>query len=281
MLLVNQFVKGSVAACSGGARERRVLLSGAVFLAASVAFGADKAAGTGARTGTADSAETERVVLPDFDSANPEPDGPGFSQWERVVRGFRREHHFAVTGGYEVGNWLVGSLGKLRSLQTRDSGFWGRAEYTHHLQIYRGLGYFLGSSAGATYTRTDDSAPVKPPTSLIYPGVVAGAVYNFSPSIRALGAASINLERYDGLRGINPDEDGVEVPPTEISITVESYDAMIGVDFFPALQFAVRLEFHDRYQFYRKPRDAGDKPVNADLERFDRWLGAGIVYHLL
>lgn len=207
--------------------------------------------------------------------------GLEFTQWERIVRGFRREHHFAVTSGYGVGSWQVGSFGKLRSLQVGDSGFWGRAEYTYHLQLYRGLGYFLGSSAGVSYTKTRDSAPIKPPTSLIYPGVVAGGIYNFSPRFRLFAAASINLERYDDLRGINPDEDGVAVAPTEVSITMESYDGAIGLDFFPALQFAIRLSFHDRYQFYRKPRDAGDKPVNADLERFDRWLGAGVVYHLL
>jgi hypothetical protein len=199
-----------------------------------------------------------------------------FTRWERVVRGFRREHHFAVTGGILQGSWQVANFGPLRDLQIGDDGFWTRGEYTYHLQIFGPFGYMLGSSTGATYTRTADAAAVKPPTSLIYPGVVAGLVYNISPRIRALGAISVNLERYDGLRAVAPGEQD-----TEISITMESYDAMAAVDVFATLNVAIRLEGHDRYQIYRRPRNAGDKPVNAGLQRLDRWYGAGLVYHML
>jgi|GEM_PF-2114088 len=205
-----------------------------------------------------------------------ETSGREFSRWERVVRGFRREHHFAVTGGYLKGTWQVGNLGSMRDRSIADSGFWTRGEYTYHLQIYGPFGYMLGSSTGATYTRTVDGAELKPPTSLIYPGVVAGLVYNISPRIRALGAVSVNLERYDGLRAVVPGE-----PETAVSITMESYDSMAAVDLFATINLAVRLEGHERYQFYRRPRNAGDKPVNAGLERFDRWYGAGLVYHML
>lgn len=199
-----------------------------------------------------------------------------FTRWERVVRGFRREHHFSVTGGYLRGSWQVGSFGPLTNMQIGDDGFWTRGEYTYHLQIYEGFGYLLGSSLGTTYTRTEDTAALKPPTSFIYPGVVAGAVYNISPRFRLLGAASVNLERYDGLRALAEGQD-----ETKISITMESYDAQAALDIFVAINFAIRIEGHDRYQLYRKPRNAGDKPVNADIERFDRWYGAGIVYHML
>lgn len=199
-----------------------------------------------------------------------------FTRWERVVRGFRREHHFGVTGGYLRGSWNVSSFGPLKNTQIGDEGFWTRGEYTYHLQIYDGFGYLLGSSLGTTYTRTSDVAALKPPTSLIYPGVVVGAVYNISPRFRLLGAGSVNLERYDGLRALAEGQD-----ETQISITMESYDAQAALDIFVAINFAIRIEGHDRYQLYRKPRNAGDKAVNADIDRFDRWYGAGIVYHML
>jgi hypothetical protein len=202
--------------------------------------------------------------------------GPGFTRWERVVRGFRREHSFSAAGGYLRGRWIVRSMGTLKDRLVADDGAWSRAEYTYHLQLYEGFGYLLGSTFGATYTRTGDSEPIKPPTSLIYPGLVAGFVYNFSPSVRAAVFGGINLERYDGIKetdGIGDDE--------KIYVTLESYDLGTAIDIFATLPLGVRLEFHDRYQKYRKPRSSEGKLVNASLERFDRWLGAGIVYHML
>ncbi len=213
-------------------------------------------------------------------SEAPAPLTREFTRWERVVRGFRREHHFGVTGGYLRGNWNVSKFGPVTDMQIGDDGFWTRGEYTYHLQIYEGFGYLLGSSLGTTHTRTADLAALKPPTSLIYPGVVVGAVYNISPRVRLLGAGSINLERYDGLRALALDSAGGQ-EDSEISITMESYDAQAALDIFVAINLAIRIEGHDRYQLYRKPRNAGDKPVNADIERFDRWYGAGIVYHML
>jgi hypothetical protein len=210
------------------------------------------------------------------EEAGKETSGREFTRWERVVRGFRREHHFAVTGGILQGSWQVANFGPLRDLQIGDDGFWTRGEYTYHLQIFGPFGYMLGSSAGATYARTADDAAVKSPTSLIYPGVVAGLVYNISPRVRALGAISVNLERYDGLRAVAQGQQD-----TEISITMESYDAMAAIDVFAAMNLAIRVEGHDRYQIYRRPRNAGDKPVNAGLQRLDRWYGAGLVYHML
>lgn len=205
-----------------------------------------------------------------------ESQGAGFTRWERVVRGFRREHSFSVTGGYLRGRWTVRSMGTLKDRLISDDGAWSRAEYAYHLQLYEGFGYLLGSTFGATYTRTGESEPIKPPTSLIYPGLVAGLVYNFSPSVRAVAFGGINLERYDGIvesDGIGDDE--------KIYVTLESYDLGLAVDVFATLPLGVRLEFHDRYQKYRKPRSSEGKPVNASLERFDRWLGAGVVYHML
>ncbi len=206
------------------------------------------------------------------------PNGPirEFTRWDRVVRGFRREHHFALTGGYLRGAWHVGKFGALSEQVVSDVGLWSRAEYTYHLQIFQGFGYFLGSSLGATYTRTEDAAELKPPTSLIYPGMAFGVVYNISPVFRLLAAGNVNLERYDGLRALAAGQ-----KDTEIAITMESYDGAVAMDIFATINLAIRIEGHDRFQLYRKPRNASDKPVNADLERLDRWYGAGIVYHML
>ena len=202
-----------------------------------------------------------------------------FSLWDRMVRGFRGEHNFAATTGYLSGSWQVGRFGPLKSTHIGDVGFWTRWEYSYHLQIYQGLGYLVGSSLGTTYTRTSDSALLKPPTSFIYPGVVAGLVYNISPRIRVLGAGSINLERFDDLKAMPELPEAGEA--STISITMESYDGMAAIDIFAAINLAIRIEGHERFQLYRKPRNAEDKAVNADLERLDRWYGAGLVYHML
>ena len=94
-----------------------------------------------------------------------------------------------------------------------------------------------------------------------------------------LGAGSINLERFDDLKAMPELPEAGEA--STISITMESYDGMAAIDIFAAINLAIRIEGHERFQLYRKPRNAEDKAVNADLERLDRWYGAGLVYHML
>lgn len=204
------------------------------------------------------------------------------SAWNRYIRGFRRDHNFALSVGASSGTWDVRRFGTLRQRKYETSGVWSRFQYSFHLPLYNGLGYMLGSSFGYHYEASDRRKPFRPVPALMFPGVLIGVVANFSPVFRLSAAFDAYMERLNGIG----ERDGTP-PDGEISVTMEAFDFGTFFDVFYDLAWAVRLEGHYRHHEYLEPSCASsqtcrnDFPVNANFKKDDRWLGLGIVHHLL
>ncbi len=204
------------------------------------------------------------------------PSAQELHRWERHVRGFRREHNFAFSLGASSGEWLIKRFGTLNGRRFDSSGVVARFQYSFHLPLYGGFGYMLGSSGGYNYEAADKRKPFQPVPSYVFPGLLVGLVYNASPVVRLSLAAEAYLERHNGLRERSGEGEG-----TEIHITMTAYDAGAFLDLFYDLSWALRLEGHYRHLEYHRPLDAIDLPVNANIKKNDRWMGLGVVYHLL
>lgn len=200
-------------------------------------------------------------------------------RWDRHVRGFRREHNFALASGVSSGRWTVKRFGSLEDRKFDDSGVWTKFQYSFHLPIYKGFGYMLGSSTGYHYESTDDRRDFHPVAAVQYPGVLAGLVMNFTPVIRVSTAFDVYLERHNGIE--EADDDGED---EKIFVTLQAYDTGIFIDVFYQLSWALRLEGHKRHVDYQKPfiPDSTESfPVDANFKKDDQWVGVALVYHLL
>src|SRR5206468_3802483 len=90
--------------------------------------------------------------------------------WDRYVRGFRRDHNFVVSAGVSKGTWNVKSFGTIKDRQFKNSGVYSLFTYAFHLPLYKGFGYLLGSTFGYHYEASDARAAFRPVPSFIFPG---------------------------------------------------------------------------------------------------------------
>jgi hypothetical protein len=219
--------------------------------------------------------------------AEPEPESVGISviellsrrelhRWERHIRGFRREHNFALSTGISSGTWKVKRFGSIENKSYENTGIFSKFQYTFHLQWIEGFGYLLGSSTGYHYETADRRSDFRPVDAMQYPGVVAGLVYNFNPVLRILTTLEAYLERHTGIEeNDDVDED------RKIFVTLQAYDAGMFIDVFYDLAWGIRLEGHKRQVYYKRPYKSEGFPVDAEFSKTDQWLGLGLVYHLL
>ena len=196
--------------------------------------------------------------------------------WDRYVRGFRREHQFAMVAGYSSGVWELYRFGTLEDVRVAEKGAFAKFQYSFHLPIYSGFGYLLGSSFGTLYESSRPNSKFKSAPSVMLPGVLAGFVLNISPAFRCTVAGEIYLERFDGIQ----DRDNVGSDDS-IHITTETFDGSVGIDWFYSLKWALRIEGHLRRLVYVRPQEPDGKPVDANIKKRDEWVGAGVVHHFL
>ena len=242
-------------------------------------------AGLTALPGLAEEEPADDTVVETI-AASPEatPTRPSDHPWERFVRGFRREHQFALSLGLSRGQWQVQRFGdevddQIKDQSFRSAGAWTKFQYSYHIKIYRGFGYLLGSSAGYHYERPPAKQTWRPVPGVQFPGVLAGFVLNINPVLRLSAALDVYLERYNRIVRHLPNR-----PDTSISVTLQAYDLGFFVDVFYELNWAIRLEAHARQLYYLRPkRQSGDPdfPVDATFRKEDRWLGLALVFHLL
>ena len=201
-------------------------------------------------------------------------------RWDRYVRGFRREHNFVWSLGISSGTWTVRHFEDQIPAAVSTTGGWAKFQYSFHLPIYRGFGYFLGSSVGYHVERVGRTEPLRPATAWEFPGILAGVVLNPVPKWRFGMGFDAFLERHNHLRGRRADGDEVA-----ISVTIPTYDGLVFLDWFYELAWALRLEWHRRHLDYQGPNQPASAtqsfPVNAIFHKDDEWLGAGVVFHLL
>ncbi len=201
------------------------------------------------------------------------------ADWERYLRGFRREHHFAFSLGVSQGTWDVKSFGSIKNRQYANSGTFSRLQYSYHIQVWKSFGYILGSQFGYLYESVDRYRPFKPAHAVQFPGALAGITLNMGPYLRANFTGEVYMERHDDIE----DRDRAE-PEQVISVTMVTYDWTSSFDIFYDLNWAVRFEMHKRMVDFVPPfvRDGDEEfGANSRLRKHDQWAGLGIVYHLL
>ncbi len=196
-------------------------------------------------------------------------------EWEQTVRGFRRDHNFALVAGVAEGTWRFERVGSIRdeSLKVRTNV--ARFEYSFHAPIIDSFGGVLGTSVSYGYDVGSEGAARKAAFTA-FPGLVAGFVFNFNPGIRGAVAVDYHLERYEGVG----EEDGVGMDPN-ISVTLRTVDLYAAADLFLLLTWGVRLEVHDRVATYFRPGRVTGLELDSVFSRRDRWMTLGITYHLL
>ena len=199
--------------------------------------------------------------------------------WQRYVRGFRRGHNFSFSVGATQGHWQIKSFGSLEPGRYSGSGIYSKFHYSFHLPIKWGLGYFVGSSVGYHFEAAETRQDFKPVPSYMFPGILAGLVFNVTPSVRVMLGADAFLERYNGLA--ERDDQGED---RNISVTMRSYDIQSGFEIFYDINWALRFEYHYRISQYFAPREidvSESTPVDVDFNKQDQWIGFGISYHLI
>lgn len=222
------------------------------------------------------STAVEKIVHPPVSKMELNLESEDVHNWERYVRGFRREHQFAMVAGYSSGVWELHRFGTLEDERVNEKGAFAKFQYSFHLPIYSGFGYLLGSSFGTLYESSKSDSKFRSVPSIMLPGVLAGFVLNISPSIRCTIAGEIYLERFDGIQ----DRDNVGSDDS-IHITTETFDGSAGIDWFYSLKWALRIEGHLRRLVYVRPQEPDGKPVDANIKKRDEWVGAGVVHHFL
>src|SRR6478609_667105 len=71
-------------------------------------------------------------------------------EWGRAVRGFRREHNFALSYGHAFNRWKGHLTDDPRPFAFRVEAHELRIQYSFHLPLIGGLGYYLGTEASVT-----------------------------------------------------------------------------------------------------------------------------------
>lgn len=193
--------------------------------------------------------------------------------WQRYLRDFRREHHFSVSSGRGDGSWKIGRFGTQEHTNYAVSSVWLKLRYDFHIQLYQGLGYFLGSSVGyaAQSTESGFSAPI----SWHLPGLTGGLVCNVNPELRFLIFQEVYLERLENMST----PDGAQLDASMLCLL----DGSLGADYFFSLNFGLRAEAHFRKAFYTPPKQAAGSllPEGGRFEKWERWFGLGLVMQLL
>jgi len=207
--------------------------------------------------------------------------------WDKSVRGFRQDHNFAFSLGISRGIWQFHKFGDWRNQDRPSKAYYSKFQYSFHLQIYRGFGYVLGSSAGymQEIKVADD---INPASGTCYPSVLVGLTLNISPAHRVVAGVEYYLQRWNALSKRDADLTPSADPTADInrdatiSATASVFDWQIDWDYFYHLYWAVRVEAHLRHSYYIKPRKADDFPdVDSRIGKQENWYGLGIVHHLL
>lgn len=201
-------------------------------------------------------------------------------QWDRYVRGFRREHNFSQIVGLSSGTWLVRRFGTIKDKEFRRRGLFSKFRYAYHLRIHSGFGYILGSSAGYHFESTKRQSDFKPASGYMLPGLLVGLVNNISPSHRIGAGFEYYLERHDDIQ----ERDGPDDTDYDISVNVQTADASVFYDFFYHVAWAFRLQGHWRYIEYHRPRITeriNRDELDSSFAKRDYFVGFGVLHHLI
>lgn len=183
--------------------------------------------------------------------------------WDRAVRGFRRDHNFGLLLGQTETHW-DGKTDTVPEIDTETSSSEITVQYSFHIPWGHGFGYSLGTSSSIQLDQ--GSGAVKTHYRATLPGLELGLVWNASNRFRLNLGLVYGWERVDGLK--------VEDQPGRLSLTEEGLSGKFALDVFWKLTWAVRLELVST-QF------PGDAALGHDLQKSIVRYRVGLIKHLL
>lgn len=192
-----------------------------------------------------------------------------FSQWDRTLRGFRRAHHLSIVSGvgkaYTKGHIFVDETKYPYDFkgQSTDLG----VEYAFHLQLYRKLGYFVGTRFGGIDVLNMGQSDGRSQYVMQLPGLRAGLILNLDSAWRASIGGQLALLRYWNFIPIS--ELG-----NRLSLTLAGGMVDFGLDWF----FSLRQGIHFEYQYYKWTYSYEE---TIGLERAGHSISLGLISHLI
>ena len=201
-------------------------------------------------------------------------------QWDRSVRGFRQDHHFSIDGGRSTGRGsrkTTTDTGEQTSTDASTAAWFWKFSYSFHMKIYKGFGYYLGSSFGYVGEEESDAGDLRIERSLSMPGLIAGLSLNISPAFRLMAGTDLHLERIERLE--RTDAAGQE---SNVYTTARVASFHVLGDIFFRLHWAVRLRFESREVEYPGLTAVGGYTgLEEPIHKTSRRIGFGLVYHLI
>lgn len=194
-------------------------------------------------------------------------------RWDRVVRGFRSDHHLAVSFNYDRGAWQAEGDGIDRSVKINSRIVQASFLYTFHLRLWRGLGYYVGTKTGIGILEDNEVVRFEGGRYYQLPGLTAGFVWDLSPAFSIYSGLELSLMR---IEDFSLDAFAVESSPAlePANVTARQIAYRFGLDFFFQLELGIRLEYGQYSLEYQRDRMIGLK------RRGEIWT-LGLVRHLI
>lgn len=196
--------------------------------------------------------------------------------WHAYFQDFRRNHHLALTFAASSGQWHYSHPRSDEHTTYNTRGLASKFDYSYRIAIGKKFGYLLGSSFGYSYEDVEGSSQLRVGSIWRLPGILAGGVWCLDSRWNLLATVERYLERVESFA------ESSSIYPVQLKATMlTTYDLALGVEYFSALFWGTRVEFHQREVAYIAPNDAEGKAEAAGIFRNDRWLGIGVVHHIL
>ncbi len=205
-------------------------------------------------------------------------------EWDRSVRGFRTGHNFFGAFGFAYGTWQInGSLTRPEGPYSYDrrietsADVWS-AQYSFHLPISGGFGYYLGSSAGVILNEDSKTKDLVIDRTLNLPGISLGLIYNFSPAFRFFGGLDWQLVRYERFSERYRDYDANNIVTF---FNAYATRAQVGADFFFRLRWALRLQWEKARIENLKVTGSTGQELGIFRQKIQNSYVGGFVYHII
>ncbi len=198
--------------------------------------------------------------------------------WTKYIGDFRGGHHFYIFTGFVDRTYYLDKFKNIEYLRASSQNILSKFAYDFHLPLYKGLGYALGSEFGGNYAYSHDSRISFDKMSIEYPGFRGSLTYNLNPLFRFGILGGVFVERMLRLAPTQIESSTEE--SREISINYRIIDRAFFIDYFYALNWGLRFEYHRRHATYRQPINSRDKALDAQIYLKDEIYNLGLILHI-
>lgn len=189
--------------------------------------------------------------------------------WNRVVRGFRHDHNFAIGLAYAGNEWKGYLQRTSEEFSAETQGLEVQVDYSFHLPLYGSIGYTLGTGGAYIFREAGtgtQAISVKQSYSL--PGINLGLVWNISERWRT------TLSFVYGWQRIERMEVRTAFARENVALTGDVRSWRWSFDYFLQLSLALRLEVED-FEFSYTSEES------LDLKKWGKQIHLGLVKHLI